>query len=129
MKLGIINSAFEQAGVDLATGLRHISEIGFDTVDIQTEAATLSKQEVARSGPHGQPGKAGSADHLAPGGRRWDWSISARSCGISILRRCGCYIDLARTWGARNILLVLGEYVWQREVIPCGGPVEAWGDR
>jgi len=34
------------------------------------------------------------------------------------LERCKKYIDLAHTWGAKNILLVLGEYVWQREVIP-----------
>ncbi len=28
------------------------------------------------------------------------------------------FIDLASEWGAKNILLVLGEYLWQREVIP-----------
>ncbi len=45
MKLGIINSAFDQAGVDTATGLRHIARIGFDCVDIFTEAMTISKKE------------------------------------------------------------------------------------
>ena len=35
------------------------------------------------------------------------------------LERCKRFIDLAKTWGARNILLVLGEYIWQREVIPA----------
>ena len=45
MKLGIINSAFGQAGVDTATGLKHIARIGFDCVDIFTEAMTLSKKE------------------------------------------------------------------------------------
>jgi sugar phosphate isomerase/epimerase len=34
------------------------------------------------------------------------------------LERTKKFIDLARTWGAKNILLVLGEYIWQREVIP-----------
>jgi hypothetical protein len=37
MKLGIINTAFAQAGVDTAIGLKHIARIGFDTVDIFTE--------------------------------------------------------------------------------------------
>ncbi|MDB6110806.1 MAG: xylose isomerase, partial [Pedosphaera sp.] len=46
MKLGIINSAFEQAGVDTATGLKHIARIGFETVDIFTEAMGISKKEV-----------------------------------------------------------------------------------
>ena len=45
MKLGIINSAFGQAGVDTATGLKHIANIGFDSVDIFTEAMTISKKE------------------------------------------------------------------------------------
>src|SRR5580658_8615284 len=45
MKLGIINSAFAQAGVDTAQGLKQISRIGFDSVDIFTEAMTISKKE------------------------------------------------------------------------------------
>ena len=45
MKLGIINSAFGQAGMDTAAGLSHIARIGFDTVDIFTEAMTISKKE------------------------------------------------------------------------------------
>ena len=46
MKLGLINSAFYQAGVPTATGLKHIARIGFDCVDIATEAVGISKQEV-----------------------------------------------------------------------------------
>ena len=46
MKLGIINSAFYQAGVDTATGLKHIARIGFDCVDIHTEAAGISQKEI-----------------------------------------------------------------------------------
>ena len=45
MKLGIINSAFNQAGVDTAIGLQHIARIGFDCVDIFTEAMTISPEE------------------------------------------------------------------------------------
>ena len=45
MKLGIINSAFGQAGVDTLTGLQHIARMGFDCVDIFTEAMTITPQE------------------------------------------------------------------------------------
>ena len=45
MKLGIINSAFNQAGVGTAAGLQHIARIGFDAVDIFTEAMTISPEE------------------------------------------------------------------------------------
>jgi sugar phosphate isomerase/epimerase len=34
------------------------------------------------------------------------------------IERTKKFIDLARTWDAKNVLLVLGEYMWQREVIP-----------
>jgi len=67
MKLGIINSAFGQAGVDTATGLGHIARIGFDCVDIFTEAMTISKKEkltIARTCE-----KKGASGHLAGGGR------------------------------------------------------------
>jgi sugar phosphate isomerase/epimerase len=33
--------------------------------------------------------------------------------------RCKRYIDLAAEFGAKNVLVVLGEYLWQREVIPA----------
>jgi sugar phosphate isomerase/epimerase len=39
------------------------------------------------------------------------------------VERCKRFIDLAQQWEAKNILLVLGEYIWQREVIP---PAAQW---
>ena len=39
------------------------------------------------------------------------------------IERCKGFIDLAAEWSAGNILLVLGEYIWQREVIQ---PEEQW---
>ena len=47
LKLGIINSTFHQAGVDTATGPKHISRIGFDCMDIFTEALGIQKKEIA----------------------------------------------------------------------------------
>ena len=47
MKLGIINSAFSQAGVDTVTGLEHIARIGFDSVDIFTEPSMISTDEIS----------------------------------------------------------------------------------
>ena len=35
MKLGLINSAFQQVGVDTPTGLKHISRIEFDSVELE----------------------------------------------------------------------------------------------
>src|SRR5262249_25809001 len=37
------------------------------------------------------------------------------------LQRCKAYLDLASEYGARNVLLVLGEYIWERQGIPPAG--------
>lgn len=115
MKLGIINSAFYQAGVDTVTGLKHISRIGFDCVDIATEAIGISKQEVSRVGRASE--KLGlpvvSLPFTASG--LIDFQKPVREFHIERTKK---FIDLARSWRGKNILLVLGEYIWQREVIP-----------
>jgi len=115
MKLGIINSAFYQAGVDTATGLKYIARIGFDCVDVHTEAMGISKQEVSLV--------ARTCEKLGLP------IVSLPVCSLGLadfaepvrdfhIERTKKFIDLARTWNARNVLLVLGEYLWQREVIP-----------
>ena len=120
MKLGIINSAFGQAGVDTATGLNHIAKIGFDTVDIFTEAMTISKKEkllIARTCDKANLPIV-SLPVVATG--LIDFNDPVRDFHVE---RCKKFVDLAAEFGAKNILLVLGEYIWQREVIP---PAEQW---
>lgn len=115
MKLGIINSSFVQAGVNTGTGLRHIARIGFDCVDIHTEAIGISRNEVslvARICDRlGLPIISLPLSSLG----LTDFSEPVREFHLSRTRK---FIDLAHTWRAKNVLLVLGEYLWQREVIP-----------
>ncbi|MGI4755563.1 MAG: sugar phosphate isomerase/epimerase family protein [Janthinobacterium lividum] len=116
MKLGIINSAFDQAGVDTVTGLEHIARIGFDSVDLHTEATTLSAAEIRAIGNTcerlGLP--VISLPVVAVG--LIDPGAPVRTFHIERTKR---FIDLAADLRARNILLVLGEYIWQREIIPA----------
>src|SRR5437660_7486458 len=114
MKLGLINSAFVQAGVETASGLKHISRMGFDCVDIHTEAVGISQKEVSLV--------AKTCDKLdLP-------IISLPVCSLGLadfsapvrdfhIERTKKFVALAQTWRAKNVLLVLGEYMWQREVI------------
>jgi sugar phosphate isomerase/epimerase len=115
MKLGIINSAFAQAGVDTATGLQHIARIGFDTVDIFAEAMTISPDEKSLIGRTCE--KAGlpivSVVVVATG--LVDFNDPVRDYHVERVKK---HIDLAADLRAKNVLLVLGEYIWQREVIP-----------
>ena len=120
MKLGIINSAFGQAGVDTATGLKHIARIGFDCVDIFTEAMTISQKEkllIARTCDQAWLPII-SLPVVATG--LIDFNDPVRAFHVA---RCKKFVDLAAEFGAKNILLVLGEYLWQREVIP---PAAQW---
>jgi sugar phosphate isomerase/epimerase len=121
MKLGIINSAFAQAGVDTAAGLKHIARIGFDCVDIFTEAMTISAEEkrIIASTCEKERLPIVSLPVVATG--LIDFNRPVRDFHVY---RCKSFIDLATEFDARNILLVLGEYLWQREVIPA---TDQWG--
>ncbi len=120
MKLGLINSAFAQAGKGTVFGLEQTKRIGFDTVDIFTDPLDIDAAERA----------------LIPTTcERLDLPIKSICCvalGLadfnpSVQRfhveRCEAFLDLCKEYGADNLLLVLGEYVWQQEVIP---PAEQW---
>ncbi len=115
MKLGIINSAFGQAGVDTRTGLEYIARIGFDCVDVFTEAIDLPEDEIR--GIEETCGRLGlpivSLPVVACG--LVDFNAPVRAFHVERVKR---FTELAARFRADNILLVLGEYIWQREVIP-----------
>ena len=120
MQLGIINSAFQQVGMDTATGLNHISRIGFDCVDIFTEAMGISQDEIQLVSRTTEKLNLPVISLPVVAAGLIDFNDPVREFHIE---RCKKFIDLAASWGAKNILLVLGEYIWQREVIP---PAAQW---
>jgi len=83
---------------------------------------------VGRGSIHQPPARGGAAEKLnLP-------IISLPHCSLGLIdfaepvrefhmSRTKKFIDLAKTWQAKNVLLVLGEYIWQREVIP---PAAQW---
>ncbi len=115
MKLGIINSAFDQAGVDTKTGLEHIARIGFDSVDVFTEAMTIQEDEIqlieSTCGENSLP--IVSVVVVAAG--LIDFNDPVRDFHVERAKK---FVDLAARFKSDNLLLVLGEYIWQREVIP-----------
>ncbi len=120
MKLGLINSAFSQVGMDFAEGVRHTRQIGFDTIDIFTEAWDITDEE---------------KDLIVRECRANELPIiSAPCCALGIadfndpvrrfhVDRAKSFVDLVTDIGGKNVLLVLGEYLWQQEVIP---PSQQW---
>ena len=115
LELGMISSTWEGTHVGLEEGIRKANEIGFDTydifqdpLDIDDATRKLIKDTCAEVG------------------------MPIRSCvlvafGIvdfnpSVVRftldRIRAYIDQAAYFGARNVLIVIGEYYWDGEVFP-----------
>jgi sugar phosphate isomerase/epimerase len=120
MKLGIINSAFSQAGVETAAGLQFIARIGFDCVDIFTEAMTISTQEIHIIADTCERVNLPIMSLPVVAVGLIDFNDPVRDFHVT---RCKRFIDLAAQFGAKNIVLVLGEYLWQREVI---SPSDQW---
>src|SRR5262249_34552871 len=120
MKLGLINSAWAQAGKDTAFGIRMTKELGFDTIDIFADPLDLDITE-RRLIPR-ECQRAGlpivSIACVAVG--LVDFNPSVQRFHI---KRCRAFLALAYEYQARNVLLVLGEYIWERQVIP---PAEQW---
>ena len=120
MQLGLINSAWAQAGRDTAWGIRKTKELGFDTIDIFTDPLDIDvrerrliKDECDRVG---LPIR--SICCVAVG--LIDFNPSVQQFHID---RCKQYLDLVYEYEADNLLLVLGEYIWNQEVIL---PEEQW---
>ncbi len=120
MKLGLINSAFAQAGQGTKFGLEQTKKIGFDTVDIFADPLDIDVKERRLIKD--------TADALALPIK----SIACVAVGLidfnpSVQRfhveRCKKYLDMCYEFGCENLLLVIGEYIWQQEVIP---PAEQW---
>jgi D-psicose/D-tagatose/L-ribulose 3-epimerase len=120
MKLGLINSAWAQSGRETVWGIQKTSELGFDTIDIFADPLDLDVREKCRIKREcdrlGLP--IVSIACVAVG--LVDFNPSVQRFSID---RVKAYLDLAHEYEARNVLLVLGEYIWNQEVIP---PVEQW---
>lgn len=120
MQLGLINSAFAQAGKGTRFGLEATKRLGFDTVDIFTDPLDIDAAErrLIRETCRDLDLPIVSLCCVALG--LIDFNPSVRRFHLD---RTRAFLDLAAELGCSNLLLVLGEYVWQREVIP---PAEQW---
>ncbi len=120
MKLGLINSAWLGSSLSVEEGIRRTRQIGFDTLDIFADPLEMNviERRLIRE----------TAREI----RLPIVSVCCVALGISDfnapvrrfhLDRCKAYLEMAYEWEARNLLLVLGEYIWQQEVI---APDDQW---
>jgi D-psicose/D-tagatose/L-ribulose 3-epimerase len=120
MKLGLINSAWVQSGRGTAYGIEMTKKIGFDTIDIFADPLDIDARE--RRLIRTECAKNGlpiiSVACVAVGLVDFNPSVQRFN-----LKRCKAYLDMCCEFEAKNLLLVLGEYIWNQEVIP---PAEQW---
>ena len=120
MKLGLINSAWAQAGRGTAFGIQQTKAIGFDSIDIFADPLDIDAKE--RKLIRTECERVGlpivSVACVAVGLIDFNPSVQRFHVG-----RCRAYLDFCYELGARNLLLVLGEYIWERQVIPAA---EQW---
>ena len=120
MRLGLINSAWLGTSIDTARGIALTKEIGFDTIDIFADPLEITPQE-----------RRTIRESCAAAGLP---VVSTVCCALGIadfnlpvrrfhLERAKRYLDFACELRARNLLLVVGEYIWNREVI---APADQW---
>ncbi len=121
MKLGLINSAWLGTSVSLERGIALTKEIGFDCIDVfadPLEITPIEQRSIRESC---------AAVNLPV--------VSTVCCALGIadfnqpvrrfhVERAKRYLDLAYEMRGRNLLLVVGEYIWNREVIQ---PEDQWG--
>lgn len=120
MKLGLINSAWAQAGRDTAFGIQKTKEIGFDTIDIFTDPLDIDVKERCLIKRECDRLELPIVSICCVAVGLIDFNPSVQRFHLD---RCRAYLDLVYEYEARNLLLVIGEYIWQKEVIP---PEEQW---
>src|SRR5437870_4654964 len=115
MELGMISSTWLDTKVGRLDGIRTAKEIGFDTYDVFEDPLDLTdaeREEIKRTAEEvGLPIR--SVVCVAFG--IVDFNPSVRRFTLD---RIKAYVDQGTYLGARNVLLVVGEYYWDCEVFP-----------
>jgi sugar phosphate isomerase/epimerase len=120
MKLGLINSAWAQSGRDTSFGIRMTKEIGFDCIDLFTDPLDIDARERRRLRQECAKANLPIISICCVAVGLIDLNPSVQRFH---LERCRKFLDLCYELECKNLLLVLGEYIWERQVIP---PAEQW---
>jgi sugar phosphate isomerase/epimerase len=120
MQLGLINSAWAQAGKDTAWGIQQTKALGFDSIDIFADPFEIDVKERCLIKRECDRLELPIVSIACVAVGLIDFNPSVQRFHID---RARAYLDLAYEYEARNVLLVIGEYIWNREVIPAA---EQW---
>lgn len=115
LELGIISSAWGESDLSIEEGMRKAKGIGFDAYDIFEDALDLddATRELIKSTSEeiGLPIRSCVCVNFA----LVDFNPAVQRFALDRTRAA---ISQAAFFGARNVLLVIGEYFWDGEVFP-----------
>ena len=120
MKLGLINSAWFGTRIGTTQGIRKTKEIGFDTIDIFADPmeTNVKERRLIQDTCRGANLPIVSVCCCALGIADFNATVQRFH-----LDRAKAFLDFVYELEAKNLLLVLGEYIWQQEVIQ---PQDQW---
>ena len=126
LELGMISSTWAGTKVGLEEGIRKTREIGFDSYDVFEDPLDIddeTREKIKTTCEEvGLPIR--SVVCVAFGLTDFNPSVERFT-----MDRARAYIDQGAFLGARNLLLVIGEYFWDGEVFPNGAIWEMAVDR
>lgn len=120
MKLGLISSAWLGTSVDTVRGIQLTKEIGFDTIDIFADPLETRPQELRNIRETCAASQLPVVSTVCCALGIADFNAPVRRFHIERAKR---YLDLAYDLRGKNLLLVVGEYIWNQEVI---APSDQW---
>src|SRR5215213_6771095 len=120
MKLGLINSAWAQAGQGTQFGIDQTKRIGFDTIDIFVDPLDAGRAEIELTKSSARRNNLPIKSVCCVAVGLIDFNPSVQRFHVDRVKK---YLDLCKEFGADNLLLVLGEYIWEQQVIPAA---EQW---
>jgi sugar phosphate isomerase/epimerase len=114
VKLGLISSAWLGSPIGTAEGIRLTKQIGFDTIDIFADPMEIDVRERKLIRDTCREVNIPVVSTVCCALGIADFNMPVRRFHVE---RAKAYLDLAYELEGRNLLLVLGEYLWQQEVI------------
>jgi sugar phosphate isomerase/epimerase len=120
VKLGLINSAWLGTPISTARGIQLTKDIGFDCIDIFADPLELSPQELRIIQESCAACEIPVVSTVCCALGIADFNGSVRRFHIDRAKRS---LDLCYSLHGENLLLVVGEYIWNQEVIK---PEDQW---
>lgn len=120
MQLGLISSAWLGTPIGTVRGIELTKEIGFDTIDIFADPFEIDAQERRLIRQTAQANRLPVVATVCCALGIADFNKPVRDFHV---KRAKSYLDFCYELEGRNLLLVLGEYLWQQEVI---APADQW---